>query len=62
MLELKYIILSYLIILSILFFIKPNIFKLNNKNKKRKMIYLTSLVIIISIICFYIKIFIDWYF
>ena len=62
MLELKYIILSYLIILSILFFIKPNIFKLNSKNKKRKMIYLTSLVIIISIICFYFKIFIDWYF
>jgi hypothetical protein len=62
MLKLKYIILIYLIILSILFFAKPNIFKLNSKNKRRKMIYLISLIIIISIICFYFKVFIDWYF
>jgi len=62
MLDLKYTILIYLIILSIIFLIKPNIFKLTKKNKKRKLYYLISLIIIISIICFYFKILIDWYF
>jgi hypothetical protein len=62
MLDLKYTILIYLIILSIFFLIKPNIFKLSKKNKKRKLIYLIALIIIISIICFYFKILIDWYF
>ena len=62
MLELKYIILIYIIILCAIFFIKPNIFKLTKKNKKRKLVYLISLIIIIAIICFYFKILFDWYF
>ena len=62
MFELKYTILIYIIIISLIFYFKPNIFKLNKHNKKRKIIYLASLIIIISIICFYFKIYIDWFF
>ncbi len=62
MFELKYTILIYLIIFTFIYYIKPQVFKLNKHNKKRKLIYLACLMIIISIISFYTKIIIDWYF
>ncbi len=62
MMEIKYIILIYIIIISLLFYFKPKLFKINKYNRKRKMIYLISLTIIISIICFYLKVYMDWFF
>jgi len=60
--KLKYTILLYLILIILLFIWKPKLFKLNVDNKKKKILYLISLIIIISIICFYIKIMTEWFF
>jgi hypothetical protein len=61
-LELKYIIFMYIFILILLYIWKPNIFDLNDeKNRKKKVLYLFSLIIIIAIISFYIKVLIDWF-
>lgn len=62
-LDLKYILLLYILFIGILYTIKPTIFDLHNtKNKKKKAIYLSILIIIIAIISFYIKVLIDWFF
>ena len=61
-LELKYIIFMYIFILILLYIWKPNIFDLmDEKNRKKKVLYLFSLIIIIAIISFYIKVLIDWF-
>ena len=57
--DIKYSIFFYLIILLLLYLWKPSIFELNTENKRRKYILLLSLVIIIAIICMYIKIFFE---
>lgn len=57
--DIKYSIFFYLIILLLLYLWKPSIFNLNTENKRRKYILLLSLVIIIAIICMYIKIFFE---
>jgi hypothetical protein len=59
--NIRYIILLYFIILFIIFLWKPNIFMLNTDNKKRKLLYLISLIIIISIVCFYVKVLYEWF-
>ena len=59
--NLKYTILIYLLLLIFIFFWKPEIFKLDNENKKRKMLYLVFLIIIIAIISFYTKILSEWF-
>jgi uncharacterized membrane protein YwzB len=59
--NLKYTILIYLVLLIFIFFWKPEIFKLDNENKKRKMLYLVFLIIIIAIISFYTKILSEWF-
>ena len=52
----------YIFILILLYIWKPNIFDLNDeKNRKKKVLYLFSLIIIIAIISFYIKVLIDWF-
>jgi len=62
-LDLKYILLLYILFIGILYTLKPTIFDLKNtKNKKKKAIYLSILIIIIAIISFYIKVLIDWFF
>jgi hypothetical protein len=61
-LNLKYTIFIYLIFIFLIFFWKPNIFMLNVDDKKRKMMYLMFLIIIISIITFYIKVLAEWFF
>jgi uncharacterized membrane protein len=62
-LDLKYILLLYILFIGILYTFKPTIFDLQNtKNKKKKAIYLSILIIIIAIISFYIKVLIDWFF
>jgi hypothetical protein len=61
--ELKYIFFIYIFILILLYISKPNIFILsdNESDRKRKILYLCALIIIISIISFYIKVLIDWF-
>jgi len=59
--NLKYTILIYLVLLIFIFFWKPEIFKLNIENKKRKILYLVFLIIIIAIISFYAKILSEWF-
>lgn len=60
--NLKYTIFLYLIIILLLFIWKPKLFTLNVDYKKKKMLYLISLIIIISIICFYVKVLLEWFF
>jgi len=60
--NLKYTIFMYLIILFFLFMWKPNLFMINIENKKRKLLYLTFLVVIIAIISFYFKVLMEWFF
>lgn len=60
--NLQYTILLYILLIILIYIWKPDIFKLNHENKKRKMLYLTFLIIIISIISFYAKVLIEWFF
>ena len=60
--NLKYTIFLYLILVILLFLWKPNVFALNVEDKKRKILYLISLIIIISIISFYLKILMEWFY
>jgi hypothetical protein len=57
--DIKYSIFFYLIILLLIYLWKPQIFNLNTENKRRKYILLLSLIIIVAIICMYIKIFFE---
>jgi uncharacterized membrane protein len=57
--DIKYSIFFYLIILLLIYLWKPEIFNLNTENKRRKYILLLSLIIIVAIICMYIKIFFE---
>ena len=60
--DLTYVILLYFIIIVILYKWKPKLFSLNVEDKKRKILYLFFLIIIISIIVFYIKVLTEWFF
>ncbi len=60
--NLKYTILIYLLLLIFIFFWKPEIFKLNIENKKRKMLLLVFLIIIVALVAFYTKILSEWFF
>ena len=60
--NLKYTIFLYLILILFIFFWKPQIFLLNVEDKKRKILYLIFLIIIISIISFYVKVLTEWFF
>ena len=60
--NLKYTIFLYLILILFIFLWKPNVFLLNVEDKKRKILYLIFLIIIISIISFYVKVLSEWFF
>jgi len=60
--NLKYVFFIYLIFILLIYLIKPTILNLNVESKKRKILYLMSLIIIIAIISFYIKILVEWFF
>jgi hypothetical protein len=60
--NLKYTIFLYFIIIILIFIFKPRIFALNISDKKRKTLYLFFLIIIISIISFYSKVLIEFFF
>jgi len=59
--QLIYSIILYFLIILFLYFYKPNLFLLNNEDKSRKLLYLISLIMIIAIIAFYIKIIFEWF-
>lgn len=59
--KLRSVIFIYLIILILLFFWKPEIFKFNTENKNKKILYLSFLIMIIAVISFYIKILLEWF-
>ena len=60
--NLRYIILIYLLLIIVIYSLKPHIFDLNVEDKKRKLLYLFFLIIIISIISFYSKVIIEYFF
>ena len=60
--NLKYTIFLYFIIIILIFIFKPRIFTLDVSDKKRKTLYLFFLIIIISIISFYSKVLIEFFF
>jgi len=61
--NLQYTIFLYIILLSLIYFWKPHLFEINNNKltKRKKLYYLIFLVIIISIISFYIKVLTEWF-
>ena len=59
--QLRYSIIFYFLIILFLYFYKPKLFILNNGDKSRKLLYLISLIMIIAIISFYIKIMFEWF-
>ena len=59
--DIKYTIFLYIILLLLIFLWKPQLFKLNVENKKKKSLYLTFLIIIIAIIVFYLKVLTEWF-
>ena len=59
--KLRYSIFMYLFIILILYIWTPQLFKLNNEDKQRKIIYLIFLIIIISILSFYTKLLFEWF-
>ena len=60
--NLKYTVFLYLILILLIFILKPHIFNLDVNDKKRKMLYIFFLIIIISIISFYAKVLIEFFF
>jgi Kef-type K+ transport system membrane component KefB len=60
--NLKYVIFLYLILIVLLYLLKPNIFKFSDdENKKKKILYLIFLMIILAIISFYVKVLFEWF-
>ena len=53
--DLKFIIFIYIILVSLLYIYKPEVFNLH-KNKNKKLLYIMFLMVIFAIISFYIKI------
>lgn len=52
----------YLVIILLLFVLKPELFVLDVVDRKRKLLYLFFLIVIISIIAFYFKVLNEWFF
>ena len=63
-LEFKHLVLIYAILIFLLFFFKPQFFNLNivdKETKRRKFLMLVALFIILAIISYYIKIYLELY-
>ncbi len=62
--EFKHLVLIYALLLFLVFYFKPHFFNLNIENKdlrRRKFITLVALFIILAIITYYIKLFLEFY-
>jgi hypothetical protein len=63
-LEFKHLVLIYAILIFLLFFFKPQFFNLNimdKETKRRKFLMLVALFIILAILSYYIKIYMEYY-
>lgn len=60
--DLKYVISLYIILIILLYFYNNKLFDLNVKNRNKKIIYLSFLLIVLAIISFYTKIVINCFF
>ena len=60
--DLKYTIFIYIVLMILIFLWKPQIFDLNNDNKKKKTLYLIFLIVIVAIISFYCKVLFESFF
>lgn len=60
--DIKYVISIYVILVTLLYFYNNNLFNLNVKNRNKKLIYISFLLIIIAIISFYFKILYECFF
>ncbi len=54
--DLKFVVMIYAVLVTLLYLHNNNLFNLNVKHKNKKIIYLSFLLIILAIISFYIKI------
>lgn len=60
--DLKYVILLYIILIILLYLYNNKLFDLNVKNRNKKVIYLSFLLIVLAIISFYTKILVTCFF
>ncbi len=62
-LEFKHLVLLYALLIFLLFFFKPHLFQMGDdgKERQRKFIMLAALFIIVAIITYYIKIYMEYY-
>ncbi len=63
-LEFKHLVLIYSILIALLFLFKPQIFKLNiedHQMRRHKFVTLVGLFIVLAIISYYIKVYVEYY-
>ena len=64
-LEFKHLVLIYTVLIAIIFLWKPQIFKLNNNDnhemRRHKFVTLVGLFVVLAIIAYYIKIYLEYY-
>jgi hypothetical protein len=64
-LEFKHLVLIYSILIALIFLFKPQLFKLNNNDnmdmKRHKFVVLAALFIVLAIIAYYIKLYLEYY-
>lgn len=58
--DLKFIIFIYIILISLLYVYKPEVFNMH-KNRNKKLLYIMFLMIIFAIISFYVKILFEYF-
>lgn len=64
-LEFKHLVLIYTVLIAIIFLWKPQIFKLSNNDnhemRRHKFVTLVGLFVVLAIIAYYIKIYLEYY-
>ncbi len=63
-LEFKHLVLIYSVLIALIFFFKPQLFKLNIQDeslRRHKFVTLVGLFIVLAIIAYYIKIYVEYY-
>ena len=58
--DLKFIIFLYIILISLLYIYKPQIFNLY-KNKNKKLLYIMFLMVVFAIISYYVKVLFEYF-
>ena len=60
--DIKFVLVIYIILVALLFLYKNELFDIKVQNKNKKIIYLSFLLFILSIISFYIKVILECFF